>query len=196
MNLLDKRYVVFDIECREDVDGKRNKFDQSQHLGIAVACTKSFDGEIRDWIEDASAFKLFSYLASFEVVVSYNGLGFDYPLLGGSLLGEYHLAAPKFIENALKSRTIDLCLDFKEALGARVSLKNVSIPTLGLDKEMDGGLAPQNWRKGKCFEVINYCRGDIDKTDKLFRLAASGQPLKVLDKQGVAKEFTCSPKLR
>jgi hypothetical protein len=196
IDLSKKKYVVWDVECREDVDGQRNKFDQSQHLGIAVASTETGDGEIRDWIEDKDAWRLFSYLNQFEVIVSYNGLGFDNPLLGGSMLGEYHLASRGFVGNALKGRQVDLCLDFKEAIGARVRLQNVTIPTLNLAKEMDGGLAPQNWRKGKCLEVITYCRGDVDKTNKLFKLAASGQPLYVLDSQGNKKEFRCQPELR
>jgi DEAD/DEAH box helicase domain-containing protein len=195
-DLRNLKVCFFDIECREDVDGKRNKFDQAQHLGIAVACTLTSDGEYRDWINDDCAFRLFSYLTSFDAVVTYNGCGFDYPVLGGCLLGEYHLAAAKYIEMALKGKTIDLCIDFREALGARVSLQNVVVPTLGESKTMDGAYAPEKWRKGQCLEVIHYCRGDVSLTKKLFDKAINGEDLQVLDKAGNKKSFRVSPKIR
>lgn len=198
MNLLDKKWVVFDVECDEDVDGKRNQFNMAQHLGVAVACTLTHDGEYRDWIgaKNGEAHRLLGYLSTFDVVVGYNLLGFDYPLLGGCVLGEYHLAAPKVVEAKLAGKTVDLCLDFKEAIGQRVSLQNVAVPTLGQSKTMDGGLAPTNWRKGKCLEVISYCRVDLDLTGGLFRKAVAGEPLFVLAKDGAKKQFSCQPKLR
>lgn len=195
--LKDLNYCVFDIECREDVDGKRNKFDQSQHLGVAVACTLTKDGEYMDWIGGAHPmFNLFHYLLGFDAIITYNGLGFDYPLLGGELKGEYNLTAPKFIENSLKGKTIDLCVDFKEALGVRVGLQKVISATTGDSKTMDGGLAPHNWRKGKCMEVISYCRNDVAMTKKLFDLAVAGEQLFVFDQVQQKKAFRCTPKLR
>lgn len=197
INFKNLKYVVFDIECREDVDGQRNKFNQSHHLGNAVSCTLSYDGEYKDWIGGVhSPFNLLQYLLSFDIVVGYNTLGFDYPLFGGELLGEYDLRAPKFIENVLKGKTIDLCKDFHETLGARVSLQKVVTATLGESKSMDGGLAPQNWRKNKCLEVIQYCRNDVTMTKKLFELLISEQPLSVLDQASKSKTFKCVPKIR
>lgn len=196
LDLTGKKYVVFDIECREDVDMKRNHFSQAQHLGIAVACAQSYDGEFKDFVHDHSAGRLVNYLAAFDYVITYNGIGFDYPLLGGCFLDEYDLRAPKIIENLFKGRTIDLCKDFHEAVGARVSLNNVAIPTLNIQKSMDGGLAPSNFRKGKILEVIQYCRHDVHMTHELFKKACAGETLKVLNKEGQTKEFKAVPKVR
>lgn len=192
-----KNYVVFDVECLHDVDGKVHKFSESHRLRNAVACTLTSEGEFTDWVGNVHPpIKLFQYLASFDAVVGYNSIGFDYPLLGGELLGEYDLKAPKFIENYLKGKSIDLCIDFREALGVRVGLNKVATATLGESKPMDGGLAPQNWRRGKCLEVITYCRGDVDMTDKLLRKAIAGEQLSVFDTAGNKKQFTCHVKLR
>jgi hypothetical protein len=196
VDLTKLRAVMFDVECREDVDGKRNTFGSAQHLGIAVACTLTSDGEFRDWIHDDSAFRLFQYLATFDVIVGWNTLGFDYPLLGGSLRGEYDLMAPKFIETVFRGKTIDLMLDVKEAVGARMKLENVSIATLGLKKEMDGAFAPERWRKGQCLEVITYCRGDVTKTKGIYDKAIKGEPLFCSDSAGNKKQFLCTPKIR
>lgn len=196
LDLTGKRFASFDIECRENIDGKRFQFREAHFVGIAVACTLSHDGQFRDWVHDESAHLLVEYLLGQDMVVSFNGLGFDYPLLGGSWRGKYDLKAGTIISQILKGKTVDLCKDFHEALGTRVSLKNVTIPTLGEDKLMDGGLAPERWRKRECLEVIQYCRDDVAKTDKLFRIAAAGEPLKVMTKEGAIREFKCTPKLR
>lgn len=195
-DLTGKRFVVFDIECRENIDGKRFTFAESHFAGIAVACTADQNDQYKDWIHDESAHLLVEYLLGFDYIVGYNTLGFDYPLLGGSWRGKYDLKAQKIIENILKGKTIDLCADFKEAVGARISLKNVSIPTLGQDKLMDGGLAPERWRKREALEVIQYCRDDVSKTKQLFLKACAGETLKLLTKEGQVREFKCTPKVR
>ena len=197
LDLSNKKYCIFDIECFEDVDGKRNQFNQAQHLGIAVACTLSSDGEYKDWIgRHHSPHALFSYLLSHDIVVGYNVLGFDFPLLGGELLGEYDLKAPKYVELMLKGKIVDLCVDFREALGTRVSLVKVAEPTLGEQKTMDGGFAPQEFRRGHCLEVIRYCRQDLNMTKGLFLKSAAGEELKVQATNGSVKTFTCVPKVR
>lgn len=196
LDLTGKKFVVLDIECRENVDMKRFTFGEAHFLGIAVACTETHDGVIKDWIHDDHAHLLVEYLLSFDYVVTFNGLGFDYTLLGGSWRGKYDLKAPTIIKQILAGKTIDLCKDFHETLGARVGLKKVTIPTLGEDKLMDGALAPDRWRKRECMEVIMYCRDDVSKTKQLFLKAAAGETLKVQTKEGAIREFKCVPKIR
>ena len=196
LDLNGKTHTTLDIECRHNVDGRRFTFNESHFLGIAVACTVDQTGQYRDWIHDESAPALVEHLLAHNIVVTFNGQGFDLPLLGGSWRGPYDLKAPTILKTILTGRHVDLCLDFKEALGVRVSLKNVAIPTLGEDKLMDGGLAPERWRKREALEVITYCRDDVKKTDALFKMACRGEKLKVLTKEGQVREFTCTPKLR
>jgi hypothetical protein len=190
-----KRILVADAECLRDV-AHPFSFDKSQFLGNAVTCTLSNDGEYRDWIGDGSIFAMWKYMITFDIIVTYNGLSFDYPLWGGSILGAEHLEARKFFEKSFKGKSVDLCLDFHETLGARTKMTAVSVPTLGDNKELDGGFAPQLWRQGKCMEVIEYCRGDLRRTLGLFDLAIKGLPLKVQTKEGHIREFTCMPKIR
>ena len=196
LDLVSKRFVTLDIECKENIDGKRFTFSESHFAGIAVACTVDQDGRYKDWIHDESAHLLVEYLLSHDYVVGYNTLGFDYPLLGGSWRGKYDLKSPSIIKTILTGKTIDICADFKETLGTRVSLKHVAVPTLGEDKLMEGSLAPERWRKREALEVITYCRDDVKKTDALFKMACRGEKLKVLTKEGQVREFTCTPKLR
>ena len=190
-----KKILTIDAECLRDV-APPYSFDKSQFLGNAVTCTLTSDGEYRDWVGDGSVFAMWKYMLNFDVIVSFNGINFDYPLWGGSILGAEHLEARKFFEKSFKGKTVDLCLDFHETLGVRVGLNKVAIPTLGDAKEMEGGFAPQHWRNGKCMEVIEYCRGDVRRTYGLFDLAIKGEKLKVQTKEGAIREFNCMPKLR
>ena len=173
-----KKWVVVDAECLRDVKPPFG-FDRSEFLGNAVTCSVDQDGNVRDWVGNESIFGFWKYLLGFDYVISFNGLGFDYPLWGGCLLTPEDFRARTIFKDSFKGKTIDLCLDFYKALGVRVGLNAVSIPTLGDVKEMQGGFAPQLWREGKRFEVINYCRGDIRRTRDLFIKAINGEDLSV-----------------
>lgn len=190
-----KRIVTADAECLHDVKPPFT-FGASEFLGNAVTCTLTNEGEFKDWVGDGQIFPMWKYLLNFDILLTYNGMGFDYPLWGGSMFGPEHLEARKLFEKSFKGKTIDLCLDFFDALGVRVSLASVSVPTLGDHKEMEGGYAPQHWRAGRCFEVIEYCRGDVRRTYALLEKIMKGEKLKHQKKDGTIIEFTVTPKLR
>lgn len=190
-----KKILTIDAECLRDVKPPYS-FDKSEFLGNAVTCTLTNDGEYKDWVGDQSIFAMWKYMIQFDIIVGYNTINFDYPLWGGSILGAEHLEAKKFFEKSFKGKTVDLCVDFFDALGTRIKLDSVSIPTLGDAKEMSGMYAPQQWRMGQCLEVITYCRGDVRRTFNLFEKAVAGEKLKHQKKDGAIIEFTCSPKIR
>jgi len=194
-DLMTMSRITADAECLRSVKAPYS-FGKSEHLGNAVSCTVSSIDGIKDWIGDQSCFPMMRDMAKHQLVITYNGVNFDYPLWGGAALGYDNPVAKRFFEKALKGKTIDLAKDFQEALGIKVKLTDVSIPTLGDAKEMEGGHAPDHWRAGKCMEVIEYCRGDIRRTEGLFVIAASGGTLKYKTKDGSIKEFKCMPKIR
>lgn len=187
--------VTTDIECLHDVDRKHFNFSDAEYLGIGCACNIDHEGNYKDFVTDNSAFRYYGYLSKHQMIVGYNTIGFDFPLLGGSLLTPQNPYSKRFVAGNFGGRIVDLCLDFTEALGHRIGLEKVSGPTLGDRKEMDGGFAPEHFRNGKILEVIEYCRGDVRRTDDLFVKAVRGEELKVETKSGL-KTFKCTPKLR
>ena len=190
------KFVATDIECERDLgEGTPFDFKDAHYAGIGVACTVDQDGMERDWIDDKCAFRYFGYLNTFPIIMGYNVLGFDFPLIGGSLLGPENQSAPRFVENNFKGRTIDFAADVKEALGHRAKLERISIPTLGDQKEMDGKNAPNRYRMGKVLETIIYCRGDNRRLVSLVIMAVNGQELKYQTDNGI-KTFKVKVKLR
>jgi len=191
-----KRFVVTDIECERDLgEGTPFSFDDAQYAGIGVACTLDQDGMERDWIDDKCAFKYFGYLSQFPIIGGYNVINFDFPIIGGALLGPENQSAKRFVANNFKGKIIDFALDCSEALGHRAKLEKISIPTLGDHKEMDGKNAPNRYRNGKVMETIQYCRGDNRRLQQLVMMAVNGQELKYQTNNGV-KSFKAKVKLR
>jgi len=194
-DLLKMPRITADAECLRSVKSPYS-FGASEYLGNAVTCTVSSVDGVKDWVGDGQIFPMWKDMIKHDLIITFNGISFDYPLWGGSMLGPEHMEARKFFEKSLKGKTIDLLKDFQEALGVRVGLNAVAIPTLGDAKEMEGGFAPDHWRAGRCMEVIEYCRGDIRRTEELFKIAAAGGVLKVKTKDGQIREFRCTPKIR
>lgn len=195
MNLLEMTHVTVDAECLRDVKHPYS-FSQAEFLGNAVTCTLSNDGEYRDWVGDVSIQGFWDYIFKFDLIIGYNTINFDYPLWGGSMWGPEHIQAKTFFGKTLANKTIDLAADFKEHFKHNIRLNDVSTPTLGDAKEMDGGYAPFHWRSGRCLEVIDYCRGDVRRTQDLFVMAAKGEELSLKTKQGDIRKFSCLPKIR
>jgi hypothetical protein len=194
-DLLSMSRITADAECLRSVKPPYT-FGKSEYLGNAVTCTVSSLDGIKDWIGDNTIFAMWKDMVKHQLIITFNGISFDYPLWGGSMFGPEHIEAKRFFEKSLKGKTIDLLKDFQEALGVRVGLNAVAIPTLGDAKELEGGFAPDHWRAGRCMEVIEYCRGDIRRTENLFLKAAAGEELKVQTKDGQIRTFKCTPKIR
>src|SRR3972149_3818199 len=54
--------VTTDIECYHDIDKKHFNFTDSEFVGIAVACNVDHNGEYKDFVTDAQAFRYMGYL--------------------------------------------------------------------------------------------------------------------------------------
>lgn len=195
MDIEGKKLVAIDAECLRDVKPPYS-FKEPQYLGNAVTCTIDQDGNYKDWVGNDSIVGFLNYILTFDYIIGYNTINFDYPLWGGSMYYPEHPMVKKIFKTATAGKTIDLALDFKEIFKSRIKMVNVAGPTLGDEKEMEGGYAPFHWRNGKCMEVIEYCRGDVRRTMDMFLIAAKGEELSLRTKTGDIRKFTCEPKIR
>lgn len=155
-----KNIVYFDLETQRsisDVGGYANK----AKLCVSVAVTYSTaTGEYLIYAEkelDA----LTEQLLRADLVVGWNHVGFDYPVLQAYVL-------PNLEEQTLN---LDMMLDVKERMGRFLKLDNVASTSLGTGKSADGLDAIRWWQEHKRtreFEplrrIAEYCAYDVKVT--------------------------------
>ena len=154
--MADENYVVFDVETQrsaEDVGGWKNIRD----LGISVAVAHVAAEDAYRVYREAELAALVELLRSAPLVVGFNIISFDYPVLS------------RYTDFKLSSLpTCDLLADIHKQLGFRLKLDDVALSTLNTPKSADGLQAIQWYREGKWDELIEYCKQDVKVTRDLF----------------------------
>ncbi len=153
---IEKRYAVLDIETRLSA-GEVGGWGNSHLMG--VSCSVIYDsasGEFRTFYQEQTD-ELGDYLSSFELVVGFNIVRFDYRVLKGQSGFDFH-ALP----------TLDILADVEKRLGHRLSLDHLARHTLGAAKSASGLLALKWWKEGRMDKIIEYCRQDVVITRDLY----------------------------
>lgn len=154
--------LVFDTEARE-TKGHLSWSEYRQIAGISLACTidtesrlPKFYGDLDEEGTGHSIDELVHDLEMADFVVSYNGVGYDVPVLEST------------IGRGIRVHThIDLWARIKESLnGTRWEkgswkLDRVGRDTVGLGKTQTGGaFAPSLWREKRIGELTTYLYRD------------------------------------
>lgn len=192
-------FVVLDSEIQNVVKPPYS-FDEAWRLGLAVLVTWHEKHGFKDWFAGESE-GLLGYLTSFQQVVSYNGLWFDYRVIDGDLaivrkvVTDLHPEAsrgtriPRFTEEMLKGKTVDMLLDVEEAVGYKLKLEALTEPTLGKSKSMAGVMAPIEWQKRDRYKVIGYCRDDVALERDLYLAGLKNSRVVYNDGKGGRREL-------
>lgn len=157
------RVVVFDIETQRsfaDVGGHDPKSLRRLMVSVAV-CHDSATGTFRTfWERDID--QLVALLRDADLVVGFNILGFDYPVLG-------HYTKARLASLP----TLDLMADVQRALGHRLPLDALVTATLGARKSASGLAAIAWWQQGELGKLESYCRDDVRLTHALYEFGRS-----------------------
>lgn len=153
----------------DDVGGWQHK----HLLGLGLAMTyDTHDGCYRVYTEESVA-SLIAALQRADLVIGFNTRDFDYQIL------------QFYTEHALP--TLPTCAildDIQQALGYRVSFRQVLQETLGVGRP-DDSLATVGWyREGHTEQLINLCRRDIDFTRDLVHYGVTNGTLWHRDRLG------------
>jgi DEAD/DEAH box helicase domain-containing protein len=166
-----RRTLIFDVETQRlahEVGGWGNV----DRLGLAAAVTLDAQtGEVARFAE-ADAPALIEHLADAELIVGYNLLRFDYPVLRPYGLEPEELAG----------RTIDLLDHLYRSLGFHVSLDNVASATLGEHKSADGLAAVTWYRQGLLDRVFEYCEQDVRLTGRVWEHGRAQRQVRFRDR--------------
>lgn len=155
-----KNIVYFDLETQRsisDVGGYANK----AKLCVSIAVTYSSIDDQYFIYGDNDLDQLTEQLLKADLVVGWNHVGFDYPVLQAYVL-------PNLEEQTLN---LDMMLDVKERMGRFLKLDNVASTTLGTGKSADGLDAIRWWQEYKktnnidpLMKIAEYCAFDVKVT--------------------------------
>jgi hypothetical protein len=185
-------------------------WDNKALLGLSIGCYWSYlDGALH-WFDQENLESTMRFLVETQpLLVSFNGIAFDFPLMRGLLRREADCWAVCGDVGRGEALT-RLCDTFKDQCATsydilaelwRVAGRFGSKGLNTLDalcaangiprKEMTGVMAPRLWKAGRCAEVIEYNYGDVLRTKRLFEMSVAGHPIRRSD----GNVFVLSPPL-
>lgn len=151
------RIVYFDLETQKSAQ-EVGGWNHADKMLMSVGCIwDAITEEFEDY-EEHQVQELIEKLASSDLVVGFNTIGFDYKVLKGYTMLDFK-TIPSF----------DMIKAVHKANGFRVGLGTLSQETLGVLKSADGLQALEWFKEGKMKEITEYCRQDVALTRDLFR---------------------------
>lgn len=180
-----KNIVYFDLETQRsfnDVGGAANK----DKMGVSIAVTYSTARGGYEIYGEADMERLGEELVRADLVVGWNHLSFDYPVLQPYV---FHTLADQTLN-------LDMMVDLEQKLGFRLKLDSVASATLQTGKTADGLDALRWWQEHKKtgdFEplrnIAEYCAYDVKVTMAVHQYALANGHLKYDDRNGGTVEL-------
>ena len=180
-----KNIVYFDLETQRsfgDVGGYANK----GKMGVSVAVTYSTARGGYQIYTESEMDQLGNELVRADLVVGWNHVQFDYPVLQPYIL-------PTLGEQTIN---LDMMLDLEARLGFRLKLDSVAAATLGTGKTADGLDALRWWQEHKktgafapLRRIAEYCAYDVKVTKCVHEYALEHGLLKYDDRSGNVAEI-------
>lgn len=163
-------FVVFDLETKksfDDVGGQHNK----HLLEVSVGVVYDSETDLTTAYREDQMNELVAHLQRADLVVGFNQIGFDYPVL-----------QPYTEVNLRNLSTVDIMYDLANRLGHRVSLDSVAQGTLNAEKSADGLLAIKWYREGEWDKLISYCEKDVLITKDIYLFGKENGFVKFYDR--------------
>lgn len=145
--------VVLDLETKYTF----RDFSDHKKLGISVVALYDYSTQKMHSFLESQLSDLYAKLEQASLVVGFNIISFDLPVLQAYYPGD-----------VTQFKTFDILDDIKEKLGHRLALNDVISATLGLKKTGHGLQAIELYKEGKIDELRQYCEDDVDLTRQLF----------------------------
>jgi len=181
----DRNIVYFDLETQRSF-GDVGGFSHKDKMGVSVAVTYSTARGTYEIYTESEMDKLGDELIRADLVVGWNHMQFDYPVL------------QPYVFHTLVEQTInlDMMLDLETRLGFRLKLDSAASATLGTGKSADGLDALRWWQQHKktgdfapLRKIAEYCAYDVKVTKCVHEYALAHGMLKYSDKAGGIAEI-------
>jgi len=159
--------LVLDIETQnsfKDIGGKANlSLLKISLVGAYIYSENKFMAFMEPGLS-----QLENLIKESELVIGYNLLGFDYPVLSNYL---------KNI-NFNNVKTLDILQVADNYLGYKIKLEAVAQGTLASGKIGTGMDAIEMWRAGQIEELKKYCLKDVEITKNIYEYGLQNQYIK------------------
>ena len=187
------RYVAFDIETSKVFQDETSDWKRHRPLGISCAATLTNDGEPRLWhgaeqadgklsqqMAQAECLALAEHLLGLQsegyLVITWNGLGFDFDILNEECRGGISLDRMRSAALA----QVDMAFHMFCERGFMISLDAAAkgMGLAGKTEGMRGDIAPVYWAQGRAKqdEVLDYVTQDVRTTAQLYdRVSEQGE---------------------
>ena len=180
--------VYFDLETKRsfgDVGGSAHK----DKMGMSVGVTYSTETGQYHIFDEKNVADLVEQLIKADLVVGYNHVQFDYPVLQAYTI--YDLAT--------QTINCDMMLDIEEILGHRLKLDAVAQASLNASKTADGLDALKWWQLYKktgdpvhMLNIAEYCCYDVKVTKEVYEYGLEHGLVKYADRNGNEQEVVAS----
>ena len=180
--------VYFDLETQRsfgDVGGSAHK----DKMGMSVGVTYSTETGQYHIFDEGNVAVLVEQLIKADLVVGYNHVQFDYPVLQAYTI--YDLVT--------QTVNCDMMLDIEEILGHRLKLDAVAQASLNASKTADGLDALKWWqlyKKSKdpvhMLNIAEYCCYDVKVTKEVHEYGMKHGLVKYADRNGNEQEVVAS----
>lgn len=181
------------LSCLSDDGHETIGWNNRPALGLAIGCFwDSRDQRTYFFDEYNLAETMQRWIDEQPLIVTFNGLQFDLPLLRGILRRRADTLPPEYgallttlcdTFKVLCASSYDILLEIWQADQASKRVKGLN----GLGsiaqansyggKTGDGAQAPRDWAAGHHAKVINYCAWDVELTRKLFDQIQRDEPI-------------------
>ena len=180
--------VYFDLETQRsfgDVGGSSHK----DKMGMSVGVTYSTETGQYHIFDEENVADLVEQLIKADLVVGYNHIQFDYPVLQAYTV--YDLAT--------QTVNCDMMLDLEDVLGHRLKLDAVAQASLEASKTADGLDALKWWQLYKktkdpkhLLNIAEYCCYDVKVTKEVHEYGLAHGVVKYADRNGNELEVEAS----
>ena len=161
--------VVIDLETKKSFREVKDNKD----LGVSMLGLYNYADQKQYSFEEGELSNAFPLLEGASVVIGFNIISFDLPVLQAYYPGK-----------VTNFKTFDILDYVKETIGKRLSLNDLVSATLGKKKSGHGLLAIEYFREGKIDQLRSYCMDDVMLTKELFDYGAAHNEIIYLNERG------------
>lgn len=163
---------MFDLEIKRPIDTLSKGWQSHDEMGIACLCLYDYHTGRYRVFDDNSKYPCIEILNTYEYVVGYNTVNFDWKVVLASWNFPLSISPRTskdfdILREIWKSKGLDPDV-FRPQTHGGVKLDDVAYETIAMRKTLNGEMAPQLYQQKRYAEVIDYCIEDVRIEKTLF----------------------------